>query len=253
MALKNLRRLELRFGSTFNAAWVEAIIRHCLDTLVDLAMEFLYPGLLRKPATGLPPGIAFPAWRILPNLRRLGYPNLVELEFCYGADYGLEVFQTLITTLASTLEVLRFTDEKVWPMSSRRHIQDRIPMVLESCPRLKVLDSIGLYAPQIGVTLQELTREPWATKELETLKIDIRDVDSNSIGNERDEPESDGKVKLVYCTRQGWVTREEKEAWELEKYGLLEKLAGYLKGNPHLDTLDLHWHSTCYYIRGGEL
>ncbi|KAF9096833.1 hypothetical protein BGX29_008427 [Mortierella sp. GBA35] len=106
MALKNLRRLELRFGSTFNAAWVEAIIRHCLDTLVDLAMEFLYPGLLRKPATGLPPGIAFPAWRILLNLRRLGYPNLVELEFCYGADYGLEVFQTLITTLASTLEVL---------------------------------------------------------------------------------------------------------------------------------------------------
>ncbi|KAG0209485.1 hypothetical protein BGX33_005485 [Mortierella sp. NVP41] len=55
----------------YDVAMVEAIVRHCPNTLTDLAVESSPSGALQVPVTGPTPGITFPAWRVLPNFCRL--------------------------------------------------------------------------------------------------------------------------------------------------------------------------------------
>ncbi|KAF9091349.1 hypothetical protein BGX29_010978 [Mortierella sp. GBA35] len=159
MELHHLQVLELRIEGAYIVTLLEAIARHCPDSLTSLAIKIKDSGsdTPRLPVIRPIPDINLPAWRNLSGLFDIlteeEYPDLVELEF-FGVNYRPQVFETMI----------RFADGKAENVGAKLHA-------------LILSGAVG-----------------WVSDDLSTVDIIIRDIDDEAIGHKgsADEIEYDG-------------------------------------------------------------
>ncbi|KAF9092133.1 hypothetical protein BGX23_004582 [Mortierella sp. AD031] len=172
MELHHLQVLELRIEGVYIVTLLEAIARHCPDSLTSLAIKIKDSGsdTPRLPVIRPIPDINLPAWRNLSGL----YEFTVEID-----GHGEP-------------------EESILPVGHRHHILKHIPMVLLNCPRLRLLKSSPReYAENVGAKLHALILSGavgWVSDDLSTVDIIIRDIDDEAIGHKgsADEIEYDG-------------------------------------------------------------
>ena len=98
----------------------------------------------------------------------------------------------------------------------------------------------------MGVKLQNLVRVWWASDDLTTPKIVIRDIDKER----QEEIESEDRPS---CISQGrmWAEADRGQAWMLKVTSWMDDLATIFTDFSGLEDLQLDWKSTCYtYLLG---